>query len=117
MDRIDVVVDVPRPETAKVIDGSAGSDSREMAELVSAAREFRSWRTRNGPDEARPPAALLDGPARGALESLARGLSLGGRGIVRVTRVARTIADLAQRELVGEEDVVEALGYRPRSRG
>lgn len=117
MDRIDVVVDVPRPETAKVIDGSAGSDSREMAELVSAAREFRSWRTRNGSDEARPPAALLDGPARGALESLARGLSLGGRGIVRVTRVARTIADLAQRELVGEEDVVEALGYRPRSRG
>ena len=48
---------------------------------------------------------------------MARGLMLGGRAIVRVSRVARTIADIAGHELVSEEDVVEALGFRPRLRG
>lgn len=117
MDRIDVVVDVPRPEVAKVIDGRSGTTSAEMAELVSAAREFRAWRERGLDDTfRRPPAAELDARARQALESLARGLSLGGRGVVRVTRVARTIADMAERELISEEDVVEALAFRPRTK-
>ena len=117
MDRIDVVVDVPRPEVAKVIDGRSGTTSAEMAELVSAAREFRAWRERGLDDTSRrPPAAELDARARQALESLARGLSLGGRGVVRVTRVARTIADMAERELISEEDVVEALAFRPRTK-
>ena len=117
MDRIDVVVDVPRPETAKVIDGRAGTTSAEMAQTVGAAREFRAWRTRAGEQDSLPPAAYLDVRARGALESLARGLSLGGRAIVRVSRVARTIADIAEHELVSEDDVVEALAFRPRAKG
>lgn len=119
MDRIDVVVDVPRPEVSKVIEGRPGSSSAQMAELVVRAREFRA--RRRGSEDAdggsRPPAAELDDRARATLESLARGLSLGGRGVVRVVRVARTIADLAEHELIGEEDVVEALAYRPRGRG
>ena len=118
MDRIDVVVDVPRPEVAKVIEGRGGTTSAEMADLVASAREFRSWRERDLDEgESPPPATELDTRARQALESLARGLSLGGRGVVRVTRVARTIADLGERELISEDDVVEALAFRPRSKG
>lgn len=119
MDRIDVVVDVPRPETSKVIAGSAGISSAEMAESVRAGREFRGWREARsgGPDERRPPAAQLDAPARRSFEAMAHNLQLGGRGIVRVTRVARTIADLAEHELICEDDVIEALAFRSRERG
>lgn len=118
MDRIDVVVDVPRPETDKVIAGKQGTSSEQMADRVAAAREFRRWREEGeGEPASRPPAAELSPAARATFESLARGLSLGGRGIVRVMRVARTIADLEQHERISEDDVVEALGFRPRARG
>lgn len=116
MDRIDVVVDVARPQTAKVIRGHEGMGSQEMRELVLGAREFRSWReTRD--EAARDPVASanLDLRAQGTFERLAEQLALGGRAIVRVARVARTIADLEGRERVCEEDVVEALGFRARS--
>ena len=120
MDRIDLHVDVPRPETSKVIGGSTGDSSDLLREMVVGAIEFGKWREERSDvpsGRPRPPAAELDPRARGAFESLARGLSLGGRAIVRVTRVARTIADLAEHEKITEEDVVEALGYRPRTKG
>ena len=107
----------PRPDTAKVIEGRADVGSRELSELVMAAREFRAWRLKDAFEGEVPPSAMLDARARRALESLARGLLLGGRGIMRVTRVARTIADIAEHELVGEEDVVEAMAFRSRMRG
>ena len=116
MDRIDVVVDVARPQTAKVIRGHEGMGSREMRELVLGAREFRSWRETRAPVARDPVAsANLDLRALGTFERLADQLALGGRAIVRVARVARTIADLEGRERVCEEDVVEALGFRARS--
>ena len=117
MDRVDVVVDVPRPETSKVIDGGEGTTSAQMAELVQTARAFRAWREARTDDPPPSPAAELDRHARGTFESLARGLALGGRAIVRVSRVARTIADLSEHELVSEDDVVEALAFRPRQKG
>jgi magnesium chelatase family protein len=39
-------------------------------------------------------------------------LRLSARAARRVQRVARTIADLAAEERVGEEAIAEALGYR-----
>ena len=41
-------------------------------------------------------------------------LSLSARGYDRVLKVARTIADLADRDVVAKGDVAEALRYRPR---
>ncbi|MBQ6411609.1 MAG: ATP-binding protein, partial [Atopobiaceae bacterium] len=57
----------------------------------------------------------LDPSAREVLVDVSSRLAMGGRGIVRSTRVARTIADLAEHELVSVEDVMEACGYRTRS--
>ena len=116
MDRIDIVVDVARPKGSKVIQGQAGMGTREMAELVSAAREFREERLAGHGGDARDPVARarLDPRAQAVFEGLADRLALGGRAIVRVARVARTIADLEQRDRVSEDDVVEALGFRSR---
>ena len=119
VDRIDLVVSVMRPASTRVIRGQRGRGSAEMAEEVARAREFRSWRASRRGEEPEDPvaAANMDEAARRAFESLAEGLALGGRAIARVSRVARTIADLGEREHVGEEDVVEALGFRSRSLG
>lgn len=116
MDRIDVVVDVARPKTSRVIQGGFGTGSEEMAREVAEAREFRAWREKDA-GEGRDPvaAARLDLRAQTTFESLADGLALGGRAIVRVARVARTIADIEHRERVSEDDVVEALGFRSRA--
>jgi magnesium chelatase family protein len=39
---------------------------------------------------------------------------MSGRGMMRVAKVARTIADLAGDDTVGEAAVAEALSYRVR---
>lgn len=116
MDRIDVVVDVARPKTSRVIQGGFGTGSEEMAREVAEAREFRAWREKDAGGGRDPVAAArLDLRAQTTFESLADGLALGGRAIVRVARVARTIADIEHRERVSEDDVVEALGFRSRA--
>lgn len=117
MDRIDVVVDVARPSTSRVIEGVLGLDSATMAEQVLSAREFRDWRESRLPTGKEGPlsSASMSEAARRTFGELAEGLSLGGRAIVRVARVARTIADMAEHELIGEDEVVEALGFRSRS--
>ena len=115
MDRIDVVVDVARPSSSKVIQGGEGMGSEEMARLVAEAREFRSWRELREDGARDPVASSLEPRAQATFERLADRLALGGRAIVRVARVARTIADLGQRERVSEDDVVEALGFRSRA--
>ena len=120
LDRIDVFVDVTRPQAGRVIEGAGGTSSAEMREQVLAGREFASWRS------ARAEAA---GAARGVasgtltpdaalmLERMAERLSLGGRAISRTARVARTIADLKESELVGPAEVAEACSYRSRLGG
>ena len=114
MDRIDLVVDVPRPASSRVIRGLEGSSSAELAEEVERARAFRAWRSGRTPGSEAPGPEGFEDAALAAFESLADGLALGGRAIARAARVARTIADMAERERIAEEDVIEALGFRPR---
>ena len=114
LDRIDVFVNVVRPEAARVIEGAGGTDTATMAEQVRLAREFASWRSsRVGEQRAQGILGLgFNDEAAVTLERMAKGLALGGRAIARTARVARTVADLAQRELVGAADVAEACAYR-----
>jgi magnesium chelatase family protein len=56
----------------------------------------------------------LDREARRMLAEGHERLGLSGRGWDRVVRVARTIADLAGNEVVGEPEVAEALNMRRR---
>jgi magnesium chelatase family protein len=51
-------------------------------------------------------------PLQEQLENQARDYHLSGRGFHGVLRLARTIADLADRSEIRAEDVEEALSYR-----
>ena len=54
----------------------------------------------------------VDAAARDLLTAQHRADGLSGRGHDRVLRVARTIADLAGAEAIGETQIGEALGLR-----
>jgi magnesium chelatase family protein len=100
LDRLDLVVKVGRLE-AQELSGPTPESSESVRERVLKAVEFKSQRG----DEATKTAIEM---IRGAL---AAGL-VTARGAARVRRVARTIADLAQAEVVDEEHVAESLALR-----
>lgn len=114
MDRIDLSIVVARPDAHKVVEGERGLDSAAMRAQVEAARSFASWRmARCGAREGPAIAADFTEEGKALLECVGTSLALGGRGIARVARVARTIADLDEQETVREQDVAEAAAFRP----
>ena len=48
MDRIDIVCDVARPSSDRVIQGELGLTSAGMRSLVVSGRDFASWRETRG---------------------------------------------------------------------
>ena len=55
---------------------------------------------------------MMDAAAEDELRRNLEKLNLSARAYDRVLRVARTIADLRGAEAVGQEDIMEAAGYR-----
>jgi len=117
MDRIDILVHVPRPDPAGLLNQRRGSaTSEQLLGEVTRAREFSTARG------ARPPSELvgadllvscsLSAGAVQFLERAARTHRLSGRAITRLLRVSRTIADLDLEPGVREPHLAEALGYR-----
>lgn len=118
IDRIDLHIDVARVDPAKVINADGGTSSKDLKEGVLAAREFASWRkARFGKPktshEIVESCRMSDEDAL-FFEKAARVGNMSGRAIVSTLSVARTIADLAQKECVGRNEVSEAIGYRVR---
>jgi len=117
LDRFDLRVVVSRPDAATLVGGEAGEPSTAVAARVADAR--RQAAERGVPCNAELPPGRLDevGPLAPAaarlLEYKLRAGTLSGRGLHRVRRVARTLADLAGAGLVvSEEHVCLALGLR-----
>lgn len=125
LDRIDLVCQATPPPVAELVapQPCAGERSETVRARVVAARERQHHRLAGTGALCN---AEMDGPltrryarpaaqARGLLASAASG-SLTGRGHDRVLRLARTIADLDDRERIATADVEEALAYRMSSR-
>jgi magnesium chelatase family protein len=120
-DRIDILAAVRQPDAAE-IGGAPGESSAAVRERVAAARERQERRLGPGrcnaemtPAEAR--ACSLEGPAAGLLADLYARRRLSGRAHDRALRLARTVADLAGAETVGEEEMAQALQMRRREDG
>jgi magnesium chelatase family protein len=115
-DRIDLVVSVPRQEYRDIFDGADEEPSAAVRWRVEAARQRRRDRAGHGNAALTGReilvAARATDPARRLLALSGERLHLSARGFFRVLRVARTIADLAGEDRVGEDALAEALHYR-----
>jgi magnesium chelatase family protein len=119
-DRFDLSLGVAAVDPAALVGAGEGPALafEAMERALRAQRErFRALGLAEA-QNARLPASELPAAARPArdasrllvVEARARGLS--GRGVHRVLRVARTIADLDSSDLVEEEHLLEALALR-----
>jgi magnesium chelatase family protein len=120
VDRIDLQVAVPpiEAESLREVKGEGSAAARARVEAARAFREQREDEARR-PDYGRTghPAALearlrLSAPGRRLLHEAVESGLLGGRGYARTLAVARTLADLSERQEVGEVEIGEALSLR-----
>jgi magnesium chelatase family protein len=117
LDRFDLRVAVERPDVDQLLATEPAESSALVAERVAAARALAQLR--GVPTNAELPAnqldavAPLDAAAGRLLERRLRNGSLTARGLHRLRRVARTVADLdGAPDLVGEAHVRAAIELR-----
>ena len=120
-DRIDLICQVQRIDPKKVLKTGTGKASSKIREEVMAARERAQARK----DFFKPlskctPREILEsckmgGAEQKLLEDIARVHNMSGRALIRVLRVARTIADLEDAAHVSQDHLLEAVMYRVES--
>lgn len=121
-DRIDIVLHIARPDPSLIIEGAEGLSTKELADMVRRGRAFRASRerARGGPAqgslslESSLAPALIDSEAREVMLEIAKRTNLTGRGIARLARIARAIADLEEADRVDVEHVLEASQLQGR---
>lgn len=124
LDRIDIHCRVDRPTPAEVEAGPV-TDSETVRARVELARERQGVRFAdeeahcNGQLDGAQTRRLLNPPedVRRLLNDAYRRGSLSLRGYDRSLRVARTIADLDDRDRIDESDMAEALAFRASEPG
>lgn len=119
LDRIDLHVEVPRVEFRDLSGGQSDS-SASIRERVHAARLRQ--KERFGANSIMTNATLSPRLMKMHCQAETAGLSLleqamhelhfSARAYDRILRVSRTLADLANRDVISSEDILEAIQYR-----
>ena len=122
LDRIDLHIPVPRltPEELVSLGESGGETSAEVRARVTAAREIQRARWKpfgfqynsEIPEKFLRRNASMKADVRAFILETLKRVKLSGRGLSRVLRVARTIADLEGALQIEVRHVAEATGYR-----
>ncbi|RME39228.1 MAG: ATP-binding protein [Planctomycetota bacterium] len=120
VDRIDIHVEVPAVPFHELRNQREGTSSAQMREQVLQARTRQrerfdgSTRRTNARMNGRRlrEHCRLDESAERVLRQALTELGLSARAHDKILRVSRTIADLAERDAIAAEDVLEAVQYR-----
>lgn len=121
LDRMDVCVEAPAVTFEELSSTEKGNvTSLEMRQKVVAAQRIQRARYKDAgivfnselnPGQLETFCPMTDG-AKNLLEKAFRRMGLSARGYHRIIRVARTIADLEQSELIDTTHISEAIQYR-----
>jgi magnesium chelatase family protein len=116
LDRIDLQVEVPAVKAEALMGRPDGETSRVVADRVRCAR-MRALDRQGVPNAQLSAAAIdahcaLDASAHTLLQRAAERLGWTGRGLHRVLKVARTIADLAGSGPIATPHLAEAMQWR-----
>ncbi len=120
LDRLDLHVEVPPVEFNDLSSEESAESSAEIKQRVDRARKIQNERFK-GTDitcNARITPALLnkvcpmDDAARTTLQNSFDSLGLSARAYDRILKVARTIADMDNSEIIRREHIFEAIQYR-----
>ncbi|HZU14756.1 MAG TPA: YifB family Mg chelatase-like AAA ATPase [Chloroflexota bacterium] len=123
VDRIDVHVEVPRVEYDKLTGIGTPESSVDIRRRVERGRAVQGKRfagTRMvtnadmGPKEVRE-LCPIEPAAQTLIKAAVQQLHLSARAFHRTLKLARTIADLADAEIIGAAHIAEAIQYRPRA--
>ncbi len=132
LDRIDLYVKVPRIKYEKLRKTDGSESSNEIRQRVEKAREVQKERFKNLPA---PPIGYaqgvktnsemgikaiksycaIDKDSEELLKEALDKLAISARGFHKILKIARTIADLENRENIKRQDIAEALQYRQSS--
>lgn len=124
LDRIDLQAPMQRLTSSELLGGPAGESSADVRGRVVVARDMQTRRYGDPTaTNASVPAGVLaehvvlSATARRILGHAIENDSLSGRGVDRVLRVTRTLADLEGEPDVGDPHLAQALGLRLEQTG
>jgi len=123
IDRVDIFIEVPRIDYEKLADDRLGEQSEKVQARVKATRHQQQERfsgtrlTCNA--EMTPPEVRefcqVEESAQSLLKAAMNQLNLSARAFHRILKLARTIADHENSDIIKAPHLAEAIQYRPRS--
>ncbi len=122
LDRIDLFVEVSRPDITSLEQVTDGSEQKNAKSSIKAALEAQKHRYKDAsffnasvPTQEIANRFNLTKSAKSLLNTAAKSLSLSARSYFKVIKVARTIADLESNPAIDSPHISEALTFRQKS--
>ena len=123
IDRVDIFVEAPHIDYEKLADDRLGEPSDKVQARVIAARSLQLKRFQGTglicnaemtPTEVRQ-FCQVEESAQSLLKAAMKQLHLSARAFHRILKLARTITDLENADIIKAHHLAEAIQYRPRS--
>lgn len=122
LDRIDLQVEVNRPDKAELQSEKLGESSKVVANRVQKARDIQNERFKDLPIFANSEMTLamvekfcpLDSACKQLLDTAIDKFKLSPRSYIKIIKLSRTIADLAGSQNITISHLAESLQYRGR---